>query len=58
MLIGNVANWLLFYFSDRLGANPGLVALWEDEKLRRSNRNLSSALAPPDSPGNIICRVQ
>ncbi|XP_060083937.1 uncharacterized protein LOC132563202 [Ylistrum balloti] len=32
-----------------VGTNPGLAALWEDEKQRRRDRGESSQLAPPDS---------
>ena len=30
--------------------NPGLVALWEDERLRRSKVGMSDPLSPPPSP--------
>jgi hypothetical protein len=34
-----------------LGGNPGLAALWEDERQRRLNRGEDDALTPPESPG-------
>ena len=34
-----------------LGANPGLVAIWEDEKQRREQLNQLDDLVPPSSPG-------
>jgi len=33
------------------GSNPGLQALWEDERQRRLERQLSCDLEPPPSPG-------
>lgn len=35
-----------------IGTNPGLAALWEDEKQRRRNLGESSQITPPDSQGN------
>lgn len=35
-----------------VGTNPGLAALWEDEKQRRRNLGESSQITPPDSQGN------
>ncbi|XP_013401408.1 uncharacterized protein LOC106167234 [Lingula anatina] len=32
-----------------LGANPGLVALWEDEKQRRKEKGDTSNISPPES---------
>ena len=34
-----------------VGQNPGLIALWNDEKARRKDRCMSSQLSPPQSPG-------
>ncbi|XP_063773215.1 DNA polymerase zeta catalytic subunit isoform X2 [Pseudophryne corroboree] len=33
----------------QIGKNPGLQAIWEDEKLRRKEKNQSSQISPPDS---------
>ncbi|XP_073432100.1 DNA polymerase zeta catalytic subunit isoform X2 [Dendrobates tinctorius] len=33
----------------QIGKNPGLQAIWEDEKLRRREKQQSSQVAPPDS---------
>ncbi|ELU09366.1 hypothetical protein CAPTEDRAFT_106116 [Capitella teleta] len=38
------------FFLDNLGGNPGLAALWEDERQRRTQRGDSCSLTPPDSP--------
>ncbi|XP_078505271.1 DNA polymerase zeta catalytic subunit isoform X2 [Lissotriton helveticus] len=32
-----------------IGRNPGLQAIWEDEKQRRRDKNESSQISPPDS---------
>lgn len=34
-----------------VGTNPGLAALWEDEKQRRRDRGESSQITPPESQG-------
>ncbi len=36
-----------------LGTNPGLAALWEDERQRQRQRGLEPQITPPDSPGNF-----
>ena len=36
---------------DSVGSNPGLAALWEDERQRRRERGSDVDIAPPDSPG-------
>ena len=36
---------------DNIGGNPGLAALWEDERQRRRERGLDGELEPPASPG-------
>ncbi|XP_069463876.1 DNA polymerase zeta catalytic subunit [Ambystoma mexicanum] len=33
----------------QIGRNPGLQAIWEDEKQRRRDKNESSQISPPDS---------
>ncbi|KAM4693357.1 LOW QUALITY PROTEIN: DNA polymerase zeta catalytic subunit [Discoglossus pictus] len=33
----------------QIGKNPGLQAIWEDEKQRRRDKNQSSQISPPDS---------
>ena len=41
-----------------VGANPGLAALWEDERQRRRDRGETTDIAPPDSQGeelNLPC---
>lgn len=35
----------------QIGGNPGLQAIWEDEKQRRRNRNESSQISQPESQG-------
>lgn len=37
--------------TDQIGRNPGLQAIWEDEKQRRREKNESSQLEPPESQG-------
>ncbi|XP_063402916.1 DNA polymerase zeta catalytic subunit-like [Mytilus trossulus] len=34
---------------DKIGINPGLAALWEDEKQRKRNMGETSQITPPDS---------
>ena len=34
-----------------VGGNPGLAALWEDERLRRRRLSFDEHLTPPGSPG-------
>ncbi len=34
-----------------LGTNPGLAALWDDERQRQRHRGLDPQITPPDSPG-------
>lgn len=39
----------------QIGGNPGLQAIWEDEKQRRRNRNETSQISQPESQGiNLI----
>lgn len=33
----------------QIGGNPGLQAIWEDEKQRRRNRNETSQISQPES---------
>lgn len=44
---------------DQIGRNPGLQAIWEDEKHRRRENNQGSQIDTPDSQGeqnhNLIC---
>lgn len=35
----------------QIGGNPGLQAIWEDEKQRRRNRNETSQISQPESQG-------
>lgn len=37
--------------ADQIGKNPGLQAIWEDEKLRRREKNESSQIETPESQG-------
>ena len=37
-----------------VGTNPGLAALWDDERQRQRERGEDSQITPPDSPGKII----
>ena len=40
--------------TDNIGGNPGLAALWEDERQRRIQEGKSTDdLEPPSSPGKI-----
>ena len=39
------------------GSNPGLHALWQDERQRRLDRQLPLDLEPPLSPGIISSTV-
>lgn len=36
---------------DQIGRNPGLQAIWEDEKQRRRENNQASQIDTPDSQG-------
>lgn len=39
---------------DAIGSNPGLAALWEDERQRRRLRgDTSQNIEPPQSPGTL-----
>ncbi|MBZ3873081.1 DNA polymerase zeta catalytic subunit [Sciurus carolinensis] len=42
----------------QIGGNPGLQAIWEDEKLRRRNRNESSQISQPESQGHTRNKVE
>jgi len=33
---------------------PGLAALWEEERLRRRDRNVDTPLTPPSSPSKQV----
>lgn len=39
------------YVTAQIGGNPGLQAIWEDEKQRRRNRNEASQISQPESQG-------
>ncbi|XP_077018786.1 DNA polymerase zeta catalytic subunit isoform X1 [Tamandua tetradactyla] len=39
---------------DQIGGNPGLQAIWEDEKQRRRNRNETSQISQPESQDRRI----
>uniref|UniRef100_H3ANK3 DNA polymerase delta/zeta catalytic subunit N-terminal domain-containing protein n=1 Tax=Latimeria chalumnae TaxID=7897 RepID=H3ANK3_LATCH len=39
----------IFLSSSRVGRNPGLQSIWEDEKQRRREKNESSQIEPPES---------
>lgn len=38
----------------QIGGNPGLQAIWEDEKQRRRNRNETSQISQPESQGTSL----
>ena len=40
-------------FLANAGGNPGLAALWEDERQRRRDRGESTDIAPSDSQGTF-----
>lgn len=40
--------------SGQIGRNPGLQAIWEDEKQRRRQRNQGSQIETPESQGEHI----
>lgn len=40
--------------ADQIGRNPGLQAIWEDEKQRRRERNQASQVEIPESQGEQI----
>ena len=44
---------LLLCVVDNIGANPGLTALWEDERQRRREQGESTDIAPPGSQGTL-----
>lgn len=37
----------------QIGKNPGLQAIWEDEKQRRREKKQSSQIGAPESQGNL-----
>lgn len=39
---------------DQIGRNPGLQAIWEDEKQRRREKNQTSQIETPESQGEHI----
>jgi len=41
----------MFTFTANVGGNPGLAALWEDEKQRRRDKGESSQITPQESQG-------
>lgn len=41
----------IFESAANIGTNPGLAALWEDERQRQRERGEDSQITPPDSPG-------
>lgn len=41
------------YITANIGTNPGLAALWDDERQRQRERGEDSQITPPDSPGGI-----
>ena len=43
-----------FLFIDNGIANPGLQALWNGERIRRANLNITNRLTPPTSPGALL----
>lgn len=43
---------MLLCTSAQIGRNPGLQAIWEDEKQRRREKCESSQIKTPDSQGN------
>ena len=47
-----ITNNLLKCFPGNIGTNPGLAALWEDERQRHKERGDSTDISPPHSPGN------
>ncbi|KAF4025141.1 hypothetical protein G4228_017204 [Cervus hanglu yarkandensis] len=42
----------------QIGGNPGLQAIWEDEKQRRRNRNETSQISQPESQGHTRPKVE
>uniref|UniRef100_A0A8C0MB37 DNA polymerase zeta catalytic subunit n=1 Tax=Canis lupus familiaris TaxID=9615 RepID=A0A8C0MB37_CANLF len=42
----------------QIGGNPGLQAIWEDEKQRRRNRNETSQINQPESQGHAVYKVE
>jgi hypothetical protein len=43
---------------DDVMLNPGLSALWNDERKRRKTLNLDGTITPPESQGNFFSRDQ
>lgn len=41
-------------FPDQIGRNPGLQAIWDDEKQRRREKSESSHIEMPESQGEKI----
>jgi len=44
---------LLMLTAGQTGSNPGLQALWDDERQRRMEKQLPCDLEPPSSPGSL-----
>ena len=40
--------------TDNMGSNPGLAALWEDERQRRRDAGQASQITPQDSQGTAL----
>lgn len=45
---------ILHFCPDQIGRNPGLQAIWEDEKQRRREKNQPSQIETPESQGTGI----
>lgn len=54
-LLWPLSYWSIVVIIAQIGGNPGLQAIWEDEKQRRRNRNETSQISQPESQGiNLI----
>lgn len=50
-----IANWLFHYFVDYSDANPGLEALWAEERARRAEQNIKfSSITEMPKPDYLL----
>ena len=44
---------MICLLKDDVMLNPGLSALWSDERKRRKTLNIDGTITPPESQGNL-----
>jgi hypothetical protein len=48
----------MYSLKDDVMLNPGLSALWNDERKRRKTLNLDGTITPPESQGSFFSLIQ